>query len=73
MVHLLGTLYLCAVVVRDALMPERDVVRRDGTDDPGGGVLDRAPDVFTLGGRRASHAKPVPFEEAQVSWGAAPR
>ncbi|WP_314176048.1 glycosyltransferase family 87 protein [Streptomyces winkii] len=69
--HLLGTLYLCAVVVRDALMPERDVVRRDGSDDPGGGLLDRAPDVFTLGahGRRATRAKPVPFEEAQVHWG----
>ena len=47
--HLLGTLYLCAVVVRDILMPERDVVRRDGDDDPSGGVLDRAPDVFVLG------------------------
>ncbi|MGW0737446.1 glycosyltransferase family 87 protein [Streptomyces sp. NPDC002851] len=51
--HILGTLYLCAVVVRDILMPERDVVRRDGSDDPSGGVLDRAPDVFSLG--RAAH------------------
>ncbi|WP_405658517.1 glycosyltransferase family 87 protein [Streptomyces sp. RK9] len=48
-VHLLGTLYLCAVVVRDILMPERDVVRRTGEDDPSGGVLDGAPDVFVLG------------------------
>ncbi|MFF4216892.1 glycosyltransferase family 87 protein [Streptomyces nondiastaticus] len=47
--HLLGTLYLCAVVVRDVLMPERDVVRRDGSDDPSGGVLDGAPDVIALG------------------------
>ncbi|WP_431043259.1 glycosyltransferase family 87 protein [Streptomyces sp. P1-3] len=47
--HLLGTLYLCAVVVRDALMPHRDVVRQDGSDDPSGGVLDQAPDVFVLG------------------------
>ncbi|MDG4857227.1 glycosyltransferase 87 family protein [Streptomyces sp. T-3] len=52
-VHMLGTLYLCAVVVRDILMPERDVVRRDGSDDPSGGVLDGAPDVFALG--RAAH------------------
>ncbi|WKX71517.1 glycosyltransferase family 87 protein [Streptomyces sp. XD-27] len=51
-VHLLGTLYLCAVVVRDALMPQRDVVRRDGSDDPSGGVLDQAPDVFVLGAAR---------------------
>ncbi|QPP07664.1 DUF2029 domain-containing protein [Streptomyces bathyalis] len=71
LIHLAGTLYLCAVVVRDALMPERDVVRRNGSDDPGGGVLDRAPDVFTLGGggRRAQHGKPVPFEDPQVRWG----
>ncbi|WAP57114.1 glycosyltransferase family 87 protein [Streptomyces sp. S465] len=54
-VHLLGTLYLCALVVRDALVPERDPVRQDGSDDPGGGVLDRAPDAFVLGeARRAS-------------------
>lgn len=48
-VHLLGTLYLCAVIVRDALRSEYDPVRWDGSDDPGGGVLDGAPDVFTLG------------------------
>ncbi|MGO4428820.1 hypothetical protein AB4Z54_61340, partial [Streptomyces sp. MCAF7] len=52
--HVLGTLYLCALVVRDALVPERDVVRRDGSDDPSGGVLDRAPDAFVLG--EARHA-----------------
>jgi uncharacterized membrane protein len=47
--HLLGTLFLCALVVRDILLPERDPVRRDGADDPSGGVLDQAPDVFVLG------------------------
>ncbi|MDB1086241.1 glycosyltransferase 87 family protein [Streptomyces sp. ACA25] len=52
--HLAGTLYLCTMVVRDVLRPEHDMVRRDGSDDPGGGVLDRAPDRFTL--RR----RPVP-------------
>ncbi|WP_129295305.1 glycosyltransferase family 87 protein [Streptomyces lydicus] len=69
--HLLGTLYLCAVVIRDILLPERDVVRRDGDDDPSGGVLDRSPDVFVLGRapHRPRHA--VQFEGApQVSWGA---
>ncbi|MFD0383298.1 glycosyltransferase family 87 protein [Streptomyces stramineus] len=56
--HLLGTLYLCAIVVRDILMPERDVVRRDGSDDPSGGVLDGAPDIFAPGSaRRARHAE----------------
>ncbi|MFF4092628.1 glycosyltransferase family 87 protein [Streptomyces sp. NPDC001834] len=49
LLHLLGTLYLCAVVVRDVLRPERDVVRRDGSDDPSGGVLDGAGDAFVLG------------------------
>ena len=67
--HLLGTLYLCAVVVRDILMPERDVVRRSGDDDPSGGVLDGAEDVFafTAGARPPRHA--APYEAPQVEWG----
>jgi hypothetical protein len=28
-----------ALVVREALYPEHDVVRRDGVDDPAGGLL----------------------------------
>lgn len=69
-VHLLGTLYLCAVVVRDILMPERDPVRRAGDDDPSGGALDGAPDVFALGAaarppRHAAHAT----EGTYVKWG----
>ncbi|MFJ6631093.1 glycosyltransferase family 87 protein [Streptomyces sp. NPDC091376] len=68
--HLLGTLYLCAVVVRDILMPERDPVRQDGSDDPSGGVLDRAQDVFVFGQaarppRHAAHA----VEGPRVEWG----
>jgi hypothetical protein len=39
---------LCAYVVRDILHPERDVVRAGGSDDPAGGVLDHAPDVYRL-------------------------
>ncbi|RFU21086.1 glycosyltransferase family 87 protein [Geodermatophilus marinus] len=37
---------LVALVVRDVLHPDRDVVRTSwpGVDDPGGGVLDHAPD-----------------------------
>ena len=35
---------LAALVVRDVLRPELDVVRRDGVDDPAGGVLDGVPD-----------------------------
>ncbi|MFD5699345.1 glycosyltransferase family 87 protein [Streptomyces lasiicapitis] len=72
-VHLLGTLYLCAVVVRDILMPERDVVRKTGEDDPSGGVLDGAADVFVLG--PAAHPpRRAAVQEGSgtyVSWGAA--
>lgn len=58
------------MVVRDILLPERDVVRRDGDDDPSGGVLDRSPDVFVLG--QASHEPrhALHFEGApRVRWG----
>ncbi len=44
--------WVCGLIVRDALRPEHDPVRADGSDDPAGGVLDGAPDVFRLGGRR---------------------
>ncbi len=71
-VHLLGTLYLCAVVVRDILLPERDVVRLAGDDDPSGGVLDGSRDVFVLGTagygpRAALHT----VEGPAVKWGSA--
>ncbi len=36
---------LLALVVRDILVPRGDVVRRDGVDDPAGGLLDGAPDA----------------------------
>ncbi|WP_019887827.1 glycosyltransferase family 87 protein [Streptomyces purpureus] len=69
--HLLGTLYICALIVRDILTPERDKVRQDGADDPSGGVLDGAGDVFALGPaahppRHAAHA----VEGPRVDWGA---
>ncbi|MEU6193931.1 glycosyltransferase 87 family protein [Streptomyces sp. NPDC047061] len=67
--HLLGTLYLCAMVVRDILMPERDVVRRTGEDDPSGGVLDGAEDVFVLGAAAHPPRHAVHFEGPQVEWG----
>lgn len=72
LVHIVGTLYLCALVVRDALLPERDVVRRDGSDDPSGGVLDRAPDVFVRGKRVAEEQQPAPAETPHVLWGTPP-
>jgi len=45
---------LMAMVVREVLRPDHDVVRRDGTDDPAGGVLDGAPDR-----RDRRYAEPV--------------
>jgi uncharacterized membrane protein len=44
----LTVLLLCVLVVRDALHPESDIVRRDGVDDPAGGVLSGAPDRVAL-------------------------
>ena len=41
-------LILCALVVRDILRPDADLVRAAGDDDPAGGVLEGAPDVVVL-------------------------
>lgn len=71
--HLLTTLYLCAVIVRDILMPERDVVRRDGSDDPSGGVLDGAEDVFVLANAARAPQYAAPSDGQRVDWGAGPK
>jgi len=68
-VHLLGTLYLCGVIVRDILMPERDPVRRAGDDDPSGGVLDGAEDAFALGAAAHPPRHAAHFDAPQVEWG----
>ncbi|MEU8590565.1 glycosyltransferase 87 family protein [Streptomyces sp. NPDC048664] len=68
-VHLLGTLYLCAVVVRDIFMPDRDPVRRAGDDDPSGGVLDGAPDAFVLGEAARPRRHAVHSGGPFVEWG----
>jgi uncharacterized membrane protein len=47
-------------VVRDVLHPGRDVVRRDGVDDPAGGVLEGAPD------RQPREPAPVAGSELQA-------
>lgn len=74
LLHLVGTAYLCAVIVRDALMTERDVVRQDGEDDPSGGVLDRAPDVFVIGrARRAPRHEEQSAEGPRMRWGTGER
>jgi uncharacterized membrane protein len=41
-----AVLAFCALVVVDIVRPEGDIVRADGSDDPAGGVLDGAPDIF---------------------------
>ncbi|MEV4558784.1 glycosyltransferase 87 family protein [Kitasatospora sp. NPDC049285] len=69
--HLIGTLYICYLVVRDILFPDRDPVRWDGSDDPSGGVLDGAPDTFVIGTARRlreeeSYAAYAPHGE--VDW-----
>nr|BFD83856.1 glycosyltransferase 87 family protein [Streptomyces sp. Xyl84] len=71
-VHLAGTVYLCAVVVRDILVPDRDVVRQAGDDDPSGGVLDGAEDVFVLGAAARPVRYAAPSEGVQVEWGSRP-
>jgi uncharacterized membrane protein len=54
LVHVLATSYFAGMVVRDILRPEHDPIRTDGhpdhTDDPGGGVLDGAPDTGWIAG-----------------------
>ena len=47
---------LCGYVVHDILRPDSDVVRRDGEDDPAGGVLVDSPDRFVLRLRRGAPA-----------------
>jgi uncharacterized membrane protein len=47
---------LAALVVRDILQPEADLVRAAGDDDPAGGYLDHAPDVLTLR-HQANHGR----------------
>lgn len=39
---------LCALIVYQIYRPSTDLVRQTGDDDPAGGVLDRARDVFVL-------------------------
>jgi uncharacterized membrane protein len=49
-IHWVATAWLMGLVVRDVLWPRHDPVRSDGRpengDDPGGGVLDGAPDLW---------------------------
>lgn len=42
----IAVLAMCVLVIIDILRPRVDVVRAGGVDDPAGGVLDGAPDIF---------------------------
>lgn len=58
----IAVLVLCGLVLRTIYRPEVDPVRRDGTDDPAGGVLDGAPDVHDpsiLRRGRSRHPAPI--------------
>jgi len=61
LVHVAATAFFAVMVVRDILDPSTDPIRSDGVpeheDDPGGGVLDGAPDVWP---RRTSPDEPEP-------------
>lgn len=57
--HILATLALMAVIVRDIYRPEHDPVRRGLPVDPAGGVLDTAEDVRVLGRERSGHGSPA--------------
>jgi hypothetical protein len=54
-----AVLLLCVLVVRDIVNPARDLVRRDGTDDPAGGVVCGAADRVTLRRRPPRPIAPV--------------
>ena len=50
---------LSGLVIRDIVHPQADVVRRDGDDDPAGGVLSGAPDQFVLSFRLGLRQAPA--------------
>ena len=53
---------LAVLVIREMLRPDRDVVRRDGDDDPAGGPLDGAPDRHD----------PLSLADTPTAWSPAP-
>jgi uncharacterized membrane protein len=59
LLRLITVLILSCWIVRDILQPEQDVVRRDGVDDPAGGIFDGAPDRFVLSFPRRSAVLPA--------------
>ncbi|MGH3415515.1 MAG: glycosyltransferase family 87 protein [Actinocrinis sp.] len=71
-IHILGTLFFVAQVIRDMFDTRRDPIRAGGHDDPGGGVLDQAADVYGFrdlfpadGSDKAGSDEGRPWDEAQ--------
>jgi uncharacterized membrane protein len=62
----IAVLWLAALVIRDILQPEYDVVRRSGMDDPSGGVLDGAAD------REESASWSEEWADPEWSWSGSP-
>jgi len=62
-------LVLAGLVVREILRPELDIVRASGVDDPAGGVLDGAEDVYGPYGRSVPVAVGAAPPEAAVAGG----
>jgi uncharacterized membrane protein len=59
----LAVIGLCAVVIYEIYHPARDLIRQLGDDDPAGGVLDGAPDRFTLNiGKRQAAGDPATIQ-----------
>lgn len=58
----LAVLGLCALIITQIYRPSTDPVREGGDDDPAGGVLDRARDVFVIGRHRSGPKQHVPDE-----------
>lgn len=67
-IHLAGTIFFCVQVIRDAIDPRRDPIRMSGLDDPAGGVLDQAEDIYGFG----SGAKPEKPAKAELPERAVP-
>lgn len=65
-------LMLVYLVIRDVLRPDKDLVRIAGDDDPSGGVIENAPDRFTLPSVPALWARRRPADpDAAVDAGVA--
>jgi len=63
-VRLLGAGWIAWLVVRDMTQPWRDTVRRDGLDDPQGGILDhrRDADWMSIPPGEEGQVQPLPDE-----------